>query len=113
MQPPSANMPEALAMPQASGPADVPLASLAQMRAEVAGWTPEQIQSLTPVALKSLQPEALQMMSPEQVQSLSGEQIGVLEPEQLIAVLPQLSSGQQRSVTNGQLSALRLLLNIQ
>jgi hypothetical protein len=60
-----------------------------------------------------VQPQALQAMSASQVLSLSSEQIKVLKPEQLIALLPQLSTGQQRALTKSQLTALRLLLNIQ
>jgi filamentous hemagglutinin family protein len=110
---PPAEMPQALVTPVARSLAEASLGSLTEIRAEIAGWTPAQIQSLSTVSLKALQPEALQMMSAEQVQVLLSEQIQVLEPEQLIAVLPQLSSGQQKAVTNQQLTALKVLLNIQ
>ena len=91
----------------------MPLASLPRLPSEVSGLTPRQIQSLSPVTIVGVQPQALQAMSASQVLSLSSEQIKVLKPEQLIALLPQLSTGQQRALTNSQLTALRLLLNIQ
>jgi hypothetical protein len=91
----------------------MPLASLPRLPSEVSGLTPRQIQSLSPVTIVGVQPQALQAMSASQVLSLSSEQIKVLKPEQLIALLPQLSTGRQRALTNSQLTALRLLLNIQ
>jgi hypothetical protein len=113
----SANVPqravlEALGIVPA-GRTVMPLASLPRSPSEVSGLTPQQIQSLSPITVMALQPQALQVMSASQVLSLSSEQIKVLKPEQLIALLPQLSTGQQQAVTNSQLSALRLLLNIQ